>query len=136
LVERQGQVEDLAGLDLAVADQVDELGQEAAYRGGPAAHADVGVQQLLAGQLDTVGHADDADEAAGSGRAQGLGHRLAGADALQHGVGADPVRPIAATMQDRLSQRPPPRPRMSRGHAAARPVFMAAAWQPPGSRAS
>jgi hypothetical protein len=35
LVERQGQVEDLAGLDLAVADQVDELGQEAAYRGGP-----------------------------------------------------------------------------------------------------
>jgi hypothetical protein len=101
LVERQGQVEDLAGLDLAVADQVDELGQEAAYRGGPAAHADVGVQQLLAGQLDTVGHADDADEAAGSGRAQGLGHRLAGADALQHGVGADSVRPIAATMQDR-----------------------------------
>ena len=32
---------------------------------------------------------------------RGLGHRLAGADALQHGVGADPVRPIAAMMQDR-----------------------------------
>src|SRR4030095_13724715 len=50
LAERQGSGEDLSGLDFAVADQVDELGQEAAYRGGPAADADVGVQQLLAGQ--------------------------------------------------------------------------------------
>ena len=33
--------------------------------------------------------ADVTDEAAGSGRAQGLGHRLSRADAFEYGVGAD-----------------------------------------------
>jgi hypothetical protein len=37
LLERQGEVEDLAGVDLSVPDQVDELGQELAH---PAADAD------------------------------------------------------------------------------------------------
>jgi hypothetical protein len=56
LVERQGQVEDHAGLDLAVASQINELGQEAAHRGGSAVQVHVGEEQLLvAGQLDTVG---------------------------------------------------------------------------------
>ena len=35
LVERQGQAEDLAGVDLAVAHRVDEFGQEARTGAGP-----------------------------------------------------------------------------------------------------
>jgi hypothetical protein len=62
LLQREGQVEDLAGVDLSVPDQVDQFGQEAAHRCGPAVQVHVGEEQLLAGQLDPVG---DADVAAG-----------------------------------------------------------------------
>ena len=49
VVEREGQVEDLAGVDGAVGDEVDELGQEPADRGGAAVEVDVGEEQLVAG---------------------------------------------------------------------------------------
>jgi hypothetical protein len=63
LVERQGEVEDLAWVDLALPDAVGEVGQEAAYRCGPAVQVDVAVEQFFAGQGDVVG---DADVATGS----------------------------------------------------------------------
>src|SRR6266511_2620275 len=61
LLERQGEVEDLAGVDLAVPDEVGQLGQEAAHRRGTAVQVDVGEEQLLSGELDVVGDADGAD---------------------------------------------------------------------------
>src|SRR4051794_27903252 len=89
LVQGQGEVEDLAGIDPAGQDAVDQVGQVAAYGGGAAAQADVGEEQLLAVDLHLVRDADEADVAAGPGGAQGLLHGLGGADALQYGVGAD-----------------------------------------------
>src|SRR5207249_7163272 len=92
LVEGQGQVEDLAGIDLAVPDEVDQLGQEAADRRGTAVQVDVGEEQLLAGELDVMSDADVADVAARPGGADGLHHRFRGADRLDDRVGAEPVR--------------------------------------------
>src|SRR5256885_17196650 len=54
LLERQGEIEDLAGVDLAVAHQVDQLGQEAAYRGGTAVQVDMGEEQLLTLELNPM----------------------------------------------------------------------------------
>lgn len=88
LLQGQGEVEDLARVDPAREDQVDQVGQVAAYGGGAAAQADVGEEQLLAVDRHVAGDADEADVAAGAGRAQGLLHAW-GADALQHTVGAD-----------------------------------------------
>ena len=50
-IEGQLEVEDLARVDLSVPDQLDQIGQEAAHRGGAAVQVDVGSEQLLAGQL-------------------------------------------------------------------------------------
>src|SRR6266571_2659032 len=92
LVERQGEVEDLAGVDLAVPDEVDQLGQEAAHRRGTAVQVDVGEEQLLSGELDVVSDADVADVPARPGGANGLHHRLLGADCLDHRVCTEPTR--------------------------------------------
>src|SRR3954468_24874046 len=61
LVQRQGEVEDLARVDGAVADELDELGQEAAHRGRSAVQVHTGEEQLVAGQRDVVADADVAD---------------------------------------------------------------------------
>src|SRR6266700_5183422 len=94
LLERQGQVEDLAGVDLAVPDEVDQLGQEAAHRCGTAVQVDVGEEHLLAGELDVMSDADVADVPAWPGGANGLHHRLLGADCLDHRVCAEPAREL------------------------------------------
>src|SRR4051794_40908287 len=60
-VERQGEVEDLAGVDRAVADELDQLGQETAHRGRAAVQVHAGEEQRLTGQLDAVSDADVAD---------------------------------------------------------------------------
>jgi hypothetical protein len=54
LVEGEFEVEDLARVDLAVPDQLDELGQEAAHRGGAAVQVHVREEQFLARQLDVM----------------------------------------------------------------------------------
>ena len=54
MVEGQGQVEDPAGIDLAVPDEIDELGQEAAHRGGTAVQVDLREEQLVVRELDVV----------------------------------------------------------------------------------
>src|SRR4029453_15676448 len=69
LLQRQFEVEDLARVDGAVPDQVDELGQEASDRGGAAVQVHAGEEQLLTGQLYAVRDADVADVPAGPGRA-------------------------------------------------------------------
>src|ERR1700733_5592455 len=91
LVERQGQVEHLARVDDPVLDEADQVGQEPADRGGAAVQVDLGVEPLLARQLDVVGDSEVADVAAGPGRADGLHHRLLGADGLDDRVGTVPA---------------------------------------------
>src|SRR3954465_6453773 len=67
-VERQGQVEDLAGVDCAVPDQLDQLGQELPDRGGAAVDVNARREQLVAGDGDVVGHTHESDVATGTGR--------------------------------------------------------------------
>src|SRR5436190_3282294 len=73
-VEREGEVEDLAGVDVAVPDQLDELGQEAAHGRGTAEEVHLGEEQFVAGDRDVVADADEADVAAGAGGAHRLRH--------------------------------------------------------------
>ena len=54
-------------------------------------HADVAEEHRLERHLDAVGDADVADHRAGPRDGEGGRHRLAGADALEHGIGADAV---------------------------------------------
>jgi hypothetical protein len=105
LLERQFEVEDFAGVDLAVPNQVHELGQETAHRGRAAVQVHVAEEQLLPRQPDAVGNADVADMAPGAGGANGLHHRLLGADRLDNRVRAQPVsdfldlgNPLVATL--------------------------------------
>src|SRR5437867_684529 len=63
VLKRQFEVEDLSWVDLAVPDQVDELGQEAAHRGGPSVEVGKAPEQLHPGQRDLVTDADEADVA-------------------------------------------------------------------------
>ena len=78
--------------------RVDELGQELAHRGRAAAHArrgcGTGPSPLMA---HVVRHADEADHRTGPGRTDGLRHRLAGTDALQHGVRAEAIGEVLDT---------------------------------------
>src|SRR3954447_17765272 len=67
LVQRQGEVEDLARVDRPAGDQVDELGQETAHRGRTAVQVDGGEEELVAGQGDVVGDTDVADVPARAG---------------------------------------------------------------------
>src|SRR5205823_12638361 len=64
-VERQGQVEDLARIDLPVLYQVDQLGQIAAQRRGAAVEMNMREEQLLAVEMDPVRNADVADKPPG-----------------------------------------------------------------------
>src|ERR671935_111957 len=91
LVQGQLQVEHLAGVDRPVPDQVDQLGQEAAHRRRAAVQMDFREEQLLAGQFHAVGDADVADVTAEPGGADGLQHRLLGADGLNGRVRAEAV---------------------------------------------
>src|SRR5215208_5997524 len=65
LVERELEVEDLARVDLAVPDEVDELGQEAAHGGGASVHVREAPEQVHPVQGDAVSDADKPDVAAG-----------------------------------------------------------------------
>src|SRR3954452_1024469 len=91
LGQGQLEVEDLAGVDLAGPDAVDEVGQEPSYGGGAAVEVDLGEEQLVAGELDVVGDADVPDVAARAAGSDGLHHRLLGADGLDDRVRAESV---------------------------------------------
>ena len=76
-------------------DVVAQLREVLAHRGDAAGHTDVAGEHRADRQLDAVRHADVADRRAGPGDGDGGVHRLAGADALQHGVGADAAGELA-----------------------------------------
>src|SRR5438128_9346704 len=61
LFERQPEVEDLAGINLAIPDQINQLGQEAPHRRGTAEQVNLRVEQLQSWNLDVVRNADEAD---------------------------------------------------------------------------
>src|SRR4051812_33775252 len=60
LVQREGEVEDLAGVDPAVPDEPDQLGQVVPDGSGAAVDVDAGHEQLVAGNRDVVGDPDEA----------------------------------------------------------------------------
>src|SRR5829696_6968254 len=88
LLERQVQVEDLAGVDLPVPDQLDKLGQEAPHRGGTAVQVHMREEELLPRDLHVVEHAHEPNVTACPRGADGLHHGLLRADRLD-----DRVRP-------------------------------------------
>src|SRR2546426_7039648 len=94
LRERQGQIEDLSGVNLAVQHKVDQGWQKAAHRCGAAVEVDVREEQFLPLELDAVRDADVGDVPALARRADRLLHRLLGADALQHRISTDSVGQI------------------------------------------
>jgi hypothetical protein len=73
--ERQRQLEDLAGIDLSVPDEIDQLGQEAAHRRGTAVQVNLGEEQLVVRELDVVADPDEADVPARPRGADGLTSR-------------------------------------------------------------
>src|SRR5207253_2500665 len=86
LLQGQFQVENLAGMYLALPDSVNEVRQEAAHRCRAAMQMDFREEQLLAVQLHAVGDADVPDIPPGPGGADRLKHRLLGANRLDDGV--------------------------------------------------
>jgi hypothetical protein len=64
LIERQCQVEDFARVDFSVQHEVDQLGQETAHWRGAAMKMNVGEEQFLTLEFDSVRNSDVAHEAA------------------------------------------------------------------------
>jgi len=58
LLERHFEIEDLPGVDLAVPDQLDQLGKKPAHWSGPAVQVDMAEERLVAGKLHAVEHTD------------------------------------------------------------------------------
>src|SRR5215208_5033956 len=103
-VEADGPVEDAPGLDPALEDVRQELLDVRAYRGGPAAHGDVTEERRQRGGHRLVlGDADAADRAARTRDADGRGHRLTVADALEDGVGAEAPGELAHALDGLLA---------------------------------
>ena len=94
LGEGQGQVEHLAGIDLPVPHQVDEVRQVTAHGGGAAVQVDVPKNSSSPVELDAVRDADVTDRATGARRLDRLHHRFLRADAFEDAVGADALRQL------------------------------------------
>lgn len=92
LVERKRQIEDLAGIDLPLEYEVDQLRQIAPHGSGTAMQMDMREEQLLAVQFDAARGADIGGVAALARGMDRLQHRLLRADAFQHAVRADAAR--------------------------------------------
>src|SRR5437588_12130061 len=93
LIQGQREVEDPPRVDLTVPDEVDQLGEEPAHRRWAAVQVRVTEEELVAGQV-AVGDADVTNVSAGTGGADRLQHRLAGAHCLDYRVRAEPVGQI------------------------------------------
>ena len=78
----QGQVEDLAQVDMPRQDPVEQVGQVRANRSGATAHADVAPEHVRLRDVGYVGDTDPTDHAIGTGGLQRLDDGLVGADAL------------------------------------------------------
>src|SRR5205823_7158562 len=66
LIQRQSQIENLAGVDLSVQYKLDQFRQVASHRSRPTVQVDVSEEQLFAIERDTVRHANVSDIAAWS----------------------------------------------------------------------
>src|SRR4051794_23093337 len=90
LVQREGEVEDLAGVDRAVPDELDQPGQVLPDGGRAAVDVDTGHEQLVTGDRDVVEDADETHVTARPGGVDRLHHGLLGTDGLDHRVRAEP----------------------------------------------
>src|SRR5690606_24735693 len=87
---------DPAGVDPAVPDEPDQLGQEAPDGGGTPVEVDGAEEEVGAAEPHAVGDADERDVAAGAGGADGLRHGHLGADGLDGAVRAVAVGQLSA----------------------------------------
>src|SRR3954471_12000017 len=76
LFEREREVEDLAGVDLAVPDELDQLRQEATNGRWAAEQVHLGEEELEAVDRDAVADTDEADVSTGASRVDRLHHGL------------------------------------------------------------
>src|SRR5438067_2456098 len=90
LIQGQREVEDPPRVDLTVPDEVDQLGEEPAHWRWAAVQVRVTEEELVAGQV-AVGDTDVTNVSAGTGGADRLQHRLAGAHCLDCRVRPEPV---------------------------------------------
>src|SRR5215204_3940255 len=88
-MEWQFQIEYLPRVDLAVPDEVDQLGQKSPHRGGPTVQVNQAPEHLHPGDRDVVSDADEADVSARASRVDGLHHRLLCTDRFDHGMRAE-----------------------------------------------
>src|SRR6516162_9958101 len=89
LIQRQHQVEDLAGIDRSIQDKINQLGEKTSHWGGAAVEMNVTIEKLLSIQFHAMWDADVPDVPAGARGLDGLHHRLLCADALQYGISTD-----------------------------------------------
>jgi hypothetical protein len=89
LIERQFEIEDLAGIDPLVQHQLDQPGQVAPYGRRSAVQMNVRVEQIGPVELDTVRHSNIANESARTRRANRLHHGFLRTHALAHAVRAN-----------------------------------------------
>src|SRR5215218_6396382 len=75
-IERQRQVEHLAGVDRPVEDESDQLRKIAAHRRGTTEQTDVPEEQIRAIERHAMRHPDVADRSAGARALNRLLHRL------------------------------------------------------------
>jgi hypothetical protein len=94
---RERQVEDLAGVDFAPRDEIEQVGKEPSDRGRPAVQVDVREEQFVAEQLDVVADTDVADVSTGAGGADGLHHRLLCTDRFDRRVRTETVGELLDT---------------------------------------
>src|SRR5438067_2133180 len=93
LIQWEREVEDLARVDLAVPYEVDQLREEPAHWRWATVQMRVTEEELVAGQV-AVGDADVTNVSAGTGGANRLQQRPAGANCLDYRVRAEPVGQI------------------------------------------
>ena len=89
------EVENLPGVDAAVEDVVEQVGDVGRAGAGPPCEPTLR-KNVREGDGGAVGDPDDADGGAGPGDSEGGGDRLAGTDALEGGVDADPAGEVRA----------------------------------------
>src|SRR6185369_10660798 len=92
LIEGQSQIENLAGIDLAVQHQIDQFRQVATNWSRSTVKMNMRVEQLLAIERDIMRNAYIAHVTAGARGFDRLHHGFLSADAFENRVSADSVR--------------------------------------------
>src|SRR5947199_6715193 len=92
LIERQSQIENLAGVNLSDEHQLDQFREVAAHRGRSTVQVDVREEQLLAVEFNPVRDANVAHKPTRACGTDGLHHRFLRANTLKRRISPDAIR--------------------------------------------